>query len=239
MEPLDKMQINVGDTVYIQKYERYGWTGIFRHPLYIKAEVTRVTPKRNTIETTYCTVDKNMDLYAAAPEIEKSNRLANAVKYIAECINDFYDKYRNEYIFKQISDNMLPHMVNQFHGTKFTFDHKDTIEKLPKFDLLLLIKEGNKGLTPTNMQELSSLMNKNPYYPFECFGEQEESAMGFISRQFAEQCDFEYDKIKNDIRTILSERTPKSDTDIYCTKDYTMLLTDDISNMLEHKKSQE
>lgn len=239
IQPLNKMTVNKGDTVYIAKPLRYGWGRIFRHMHYIKATVTRVTPKRNTIETDEFTIGKDNEIYGYSPEIDEANKLADAMEYIDKTIREIYDKDHDESLYRMIADNILMRLASQCYGTKLTIDTAAVLEKLPTFDFILIEKEGNKGLTPKELQELFTLMGEEQYYPFECDGvESEKSVYGFVSRRFAEYCQFDYKDVIPDITSILDHTVElnqgifREKDCIYETDKYTMFLGKSVSELI-------
>ncbi len=62
------------------------------------------------------------------------------------------------------------------------------------FDLVLIEKEGDSGLTKTDITNMIPLLSDEEYYPVEYYNRGGEScAMGFITRSAANDLDFEYD----------------------------------------------
>lgn len=80
-----------------------------------------------------------------------------------------------------------------------------------KFDIVLLEKPEEEGLTITDIQDLYALLNDTEAYPIEIENFNGGSiAMGFIIPAAADRIDFEYDKLKEFIGNILADMTLES-----------------------------
>lgn len=77
-----------------------------------------------------------------------------------------------------------------------------------KFDIVLLEKPEEEGLTITDIQDLYALLNDTEAYPIEIENFNGGSiAMGFIIPAAADRLDFKYDGLKEFIGRILADMT--------------------------------
>lgn len=226
IKPLDKMTINVGDTIYIKKAITYGWNNEFRHHRYEQTIVTRVTPKRNTIETTSGIIDRNTDVYGYSEELAKSNTLAYIMNKIKNTIYRLYERYKDGTLFTKIPDEILQRTEGVLRTAEFLIAYGENIKTFPTFDVLLIEVPGAKGLTHKEIQMLTSFMPDEEYYPVEFSSHVESCAMGFLSAKLAAACEYDYSNIETFVADILDNS--HTDAGIYKTETYTVLLIKDI-----------
>ena len=93
-------------------------------------------------------------------------------------------------------------------------------ENAMDFDVALIEKEVNSGLTKEDISKLLDMLGEKEVYPIEIYNPSgESSAMGFITSEAAEKTDFDYERsgygISHKIGEILSDMNKESDDGIY------------------------
>lgn len=101
-EKLDKMNINVGDTVYTLSYPGFGWNQHFRYPILRKHIVTKVTPKRTKIETNNGEFTRECDFYALNDKIINDAKIASNFRFCTQNISSITPE-----ILAKLSDDDL------------------------------------------------------------------------------------------------------------------------------------
>lgn len=86
-EIIDRMSINVGDTIYTLNYPSYGWNSCFRYPIIRKHTVTKITPKRTKIETDNGELDKNVTVYKLNDQLIADAKLASLYRSSRDSIS--------------------------------------------------------------------------------------------------------------------------------------------------------
>lgn len=92
--------------------------------------------------------------------------------------------------------------------------------KRMKFDLVLLEREGESGLTKDDVLMLLEKLNSDEFFPIEIYAKQHESsAMGFITTKFADTLDFDYDAsgLNTFIANILDDMQNETKNGVYDT----------------------
>lgn len=87
---------------------------------------------------------------------------------------------------------------------------------MDKFEIALLERPGEQGITRDEITRLASCIDCDEMYPIEIEArEHESSAMGFITRTAAERLDFDYDELSAKIARILDDMTLESSDGVY------------------------
>lgn len=82
LERVEIKDLNVGDVVYVAYETKWGWTS-FRYPTFVKATITRITPKKTKAVTDTCgDCDKYTPIYKPCEEINRQNTISIAYKNI-------------------------------------------------------------------------------------------------------------------------------------------------------------
>lgn len=82
----------------------------------------------------------------------------------------------------------------------------DAKETKRGFDMALIERPGESGLTLADCQELFGRLNQKEAYPIEIMASKvESSAMGFVTRGAAAKLGFDYDCVSHAVRTILED----------------------------------
>lgn len=85
-----------------------------------------------------------------------------------------------------------------------------------KFDIALLEKPGNEGLTKANCMDLYDMLNEPEGYPIEIPNTMgESSAMGFITPFAAEKINYEYKGLTKYLQEILGDMEKETENGCY------------------------
>ena len=105
LERVEIKDLNVGDEVYIAYETRWCWSS-FRYPTFVKATITRITPKKTKAITDTCgECDKYTRIYKYCDELGRQNKVSLAYKVAVNILSDLSDG--NKVSIKSLKDETI------------------------------------------------------------------------------------------------------------------------------------
>lgn len=194
------------------------------------ADVTAFLDSATTLaETKDCVVLRFDELAAGWAELDALKTalvgLADQMHPYQALFKDDYGTQSDSYGQPQTYDVVLP--GERLDYDIFDDDFEDAIAKAtPCVDIALQEVYGNQGLDRHEAQELMRVLTDKWFEPISIDAKEHEcSAMGFVSTHTAVALDFDYDRLRDFVASILDDMENESEDGLYDFDGHKLLLT--------------